>query len=153
MRGSGVFVRRLVRAAKGAAKTQAPGWTPGGTVVITGGTGAIGSRVARWLAGAGAEHLVLLSRRGADAAGMNELRAELEGAGARVSVAACDVADAQALGEVLSELGEPVRAVFHAAGIERSALLAELDADGFAEVVSAKVCGARNLDRTAGGRG
>ena len=40
-------------------------WNPTGTVLITGGTGALGAQVARRLAEAGARHLVLLSRRGA----------------------------------------------------------------------------------------
>ncbi|WP_254391610.1 KR domain-containing protein, partial [Streptomyces buecherae] len=49
------------------------------------------------LARRGAEHLVLTSRRGLGAEGAAELKAELEGLGARVSVVACDVADREAL--------------------------------------------------------
>ncbi|HEX6347628.1 type I polyketide synthase, partial [Umezawaea sp.] len=64
IRGSRVFGRRLAQAP---AKTGVGDWTPRGTVLVTGGTGALGSRVARWLAEAGAERLVLTSRRGLDA--------------------------------------------------------------------------------------
>ena len=50
-------------------------------MLVTGGTGALGGHVARWLADAGAEHLLLVSRRGADAPGAGELAAhELEDA-------------------------------------------------------------------------
>ncbi|MEI5103713.1 KR domain-containing protein, partial [Streptomyces sp. PmtG] len=62
VRGSGVFVRRLTRVT--AAEGPAGEWTPRGTVLVTGGTGALGGHVARWLARTGAEHLVLTSRRG-----------------------------------------------------------------------------------------
>ncbi|SNT60839.1 KR domain-containing protein, partial [Actinacidiphila glaucinigra] len=56
VRASGVFGRRLVRAAL---PEGAGSWVPSGTVLVTGGTGALGGRVARWLAEAGAERLVL----------------------------------------------------------------------------------------------
>ena len=41
-------------------------WTPGGTALVTGATGRLGKHVVRWLAGAGAGHLVLLSRTAAE---------------------------------------------------------------------------------------
>ncbi|PRC47673.1 polyketide synthase, partial [Mycobacterium sp. ITM-2017-0098] len=43
-------------------------------VVITGGSGAVGVAFARHLAGRGAKRIVLLSRRGLDPAGLDELR-------------------------------------------------------------------------------
>ncbi|MYU20129.1 KR domain-containing protein, partial [Streptomyces sp. SID8361] len=61
VRGSGVFVRRLVRSA--AAVGEGVSWRARGTVLVTGGTGALGARVARWVVGQGAEHVVLTSRR------------------------------------------------------------------------------------------
>ena len=78
-RAAGVLGRRLVaRPARGR-----PGepWKPRGTVLVTGGTGALGAHVARWLAGEGAEHLVLTSRRGLDAPGAVELRRRTDRAG------------------------------------------------------------------------
>ena len=47
IRRAGVFTRRLRRAT---AADPAGRWTPDGTVLITGGTGALGAHVARWLA-------------------------------------------------------------------------------------------------------
>ncbi|WP_037827554.1 SDR family NAD(P)-dependent oxidoreductase, partial [Streptomyces sp. NRRL B-1347] len=124
VRGSGVFVRRLTRSA--APVADATTWRVRGTVLVTGGTGALGSRVARWLVGNGAEHLVLTSRRGLEAPGATELCEELEALGARVTVAACDVSDQKALAGVLEAVPEefPLRAVFHAAGVEQAAELA-----------------------------
>ncbi|NVK82610.1 type I polyketide synthase, partial [Streptomyces morookaense] len=145
IRAAGVFVRRLARA------TEAPGgrvWSPRGTVLITGGTGALGGHVARWLAGAGAEHLVLTSRRGIDAPGAADLKSELEGLGSRVTVAACDVADRAAVAALLAE--HPVNAVVHTAGTAEAGMLAETALDDFAATVAAKAEGARHLDELLG---
>ncbi|MFC5719434.1 type I polyketide synthase [Streptomyces gamaensis] len=147
VRTEGVFVRRLSRATAG---HQGRTWSPRGTVLITGGTGALGSHVARWLAGAGAEHLVLTSRRGMDAPGAGELKSELETLGSRVTVAACDVADRTALAELLAE--HPVNAVVHTAGTAEAGMLADTTLDAFTATVSAKALGARYLDELLGER-
>ncbi|MFC8130322.1 type I polyketide synthase, partial [Streptomyces sp. NPDC057302] len=153
LRGNGVLARRLLPAPLSEAAPGA-GWTPRGTVLVTGGLGALGGHVARWLAGHGAEHLVLVSRRGSAAAGAAELEAELVDLGARVTFAACDMTDKESVAELLRSIPS-LTAVVHAAGVERSAVLADLDpADlgGFAEVLSAKVDGARNLHELLGER-
>ncbi|MEU3188631.1 type I polyketide synthase [Streptomyces sp. NPDC006923] len=154
VRTGGVFVRRLVhapydtgRTGLGASGTPAP-WKPRGTVLISGGTGALGRHAARWLAENGAERLVLLSRRGADAPGAAGITAELAALGAETIVAACDVADRGALEALVGKLaadGTPVRAVVHAAGISQPPGTGE-ELAGFARVVGAKTAGARHLD-------
>ncbi|MFI2664545.1 SDR family NAD(P)-dependent oxidoreductase, partial [Micromonospora carbonacea] len=146
VRSSGVFVRRLARAGGDPVRRE---FRLSGTVLVTGGTGALGSRVAGWAVGAGAEHVVLVSRRGERAAGAGELAERLRGAGARVTVAACDVADRSALGVLLDGLadaGDPVRAVVHAAGAAHSTPLGELTADELTHVLRGKVDGAAHLD-------
>ncbi|MFE9222842.1 SDR family NAD(P)-dependent oxidoreductase, partial [Streptomyces lavendulae] len=141
VRASGVFGRRLVRAAAGGSGS----WVPSGTVLVTGGTGALGGRVARWLAGAGAERLVLTSRRGADAPGAAELAAELAETGVEVSVVACDAADRDALRELLAAEAETLTAVVHTAGVLDDGVLDALTPERFESVLRAKAVSALNL--------
>ncbi|MER8073676.1 type I polyketide synthase, partial [Streptomyces sp. NPDC094034] len=153
LRGGEVLGRRLVPAPLG--EVSGEGWSPRGTVLVTGGTGALGAHVARWLVAKGAEHLLLTSRRGLAADGAEELRAELTALGAHVTIAACDAADRDALADVLASVPAefPLTAVVHAAGIERSTPLADLDPTDlaeFGEVLAAKVTGARNLHELLG---
>ncbi|MBB5101297.1 type I polyketide synthase [Streptomyces spectabilis] len=151
VRAAGVFARRLRRAERTerAERTAAgSGWRPGGTVLVTGGLGALGATAARWLAANGAEHVVLASRRGRAAEGAADLEAELVGLGARVTLAAVDVADKDGVAALLGGLaaaGDPVRAVVHAAGLNGSVPIAETDLAWFADVVTAKVAGAAHL--------
>ncbi|MFI0742936.1 SDR family NAD(P)-dependent oxidoreductase [Streptomyces sp. NPDC021100] len=135
-----------------AAKAGAPEeprhpWPPHGTVLITGGTGALGAHVARSLARDGAEHLVLTSRRGPDAPGAAGLAAELTALGAQVTVAACDAADRTALAALLDGLPEdrPLTAVVHTAGVLDDGVLDSLTPDRLAGVLRPKVTAARNL--------
>ncbi|WP_405898851.1 SDR family NAD(P)-dependent oxidoreductase [Streptomyces sp. NBC_00727] len=147
VRPQGVYARRLVRPAQPdpAAARQARG-----TVLVTGGTGGIGAHVARMLAADGAEHVVLAGRRGPDAPGVAELAEEIEAMGARVSVAACDMADREAVRTLLAGLTD-LTAVFHAAGLpQRIAPLGELTLAELAQVADAKVLGARHLDELLG---
>jgi NADPH:quinone reductase-like Zn-dependent oxidoreductase/acyl carrier protein len=117
----------------------------GGTVLITGGTGALGLATARWLLSQGAKRLVLASRRGASEAA-SELVAEFAG---RVVVERVDVADREQLGAVLTRVrgvgDAPLRVVIHAAGEVDDRLLADLDMDRFAGGMRTKVSGAQLL--------
>ncbi|SCG79465.1 Acyl transferase domain-containing protein, partial [Micromonospora humi] len=141
VRPSGVYVRRL-RPASTPPRPPAPR-TWDGTILITGGTGALGGHVARWLVGRGVRRLVLTSRRGPDAPGVADLLAELSPA--QVSVVACDVSDRAQVADLLAGIGD-LTGVVHAAGVSGLGLLTETDADDFAEVVRGKVAGAVHLD-------
>ncbi|WP_431044269.1 type I polyketide synthase [Streptomyces sp. P1-3] len=154
IRAAGLFVRRLAQPTPSSSTAPAEPWTPRGTVLVTGGTGALGQHVARWLARNGAERLVLLSRRGADAPGAAELVAELSASGTTVTVEACDVADRAALETLVDKLaadGTPVRAVVHAAGVSQGPGTGT-ELPEFAHVVAAKTAGAIHLDAIFGGR-
>ncbi|WP_413811079.1 type I polyketide synthase [Streptomyces sp. OE57] len=148
VRSSGVLVRRLVRAP---ARADSPGtWAPRGTILVTGGTGALGSRVARWLAHQGAEHLVLMNRRGPGAPGAAELVAELTAQGTTAEVVRCELTDREAVAGVLDRLsaeGHPVRAVVHTAGTSPLGPLSTAGPDHFAEALHTKVAGAAHLDQ------
>ncbi|MBD3009488.1 SDR family NAD(P)-dependent oxidoreductase, partial [Streptomyces sp. 5-10] len=147
VRASGVFGRRLVRAV-GSRTSGDEGWRASGSVLVTGGTGALGAHVARWLVANGAEHVVLTSRRGPEAPGAAELRDELVASGARVTVAACDVADRDALAELLASIPAefPLTAVVHAAGVLDDGVLDALTPERFASVLRAKADAALHLD-------
>ncbi|MEU7941523.1 type I polyketide synthase [Microbispora bryophytorum] len=150
IRPAGLFGRRLVTAPR--PEPAAEPWRPRGTVLVTGGTGGLGAHVARWLAAAGAGHLVLVSRRGRSAPGVEALETELTAAGAAVTIAACDVADRAALAGLIATVTAghgPIRSVFHTAGVGRRVPIAELTADELAAACS-KAAGAANLDDLLG---
>ncbi|MGW3433442.1 type I polyketide synthase, partial [Streptomyces melanosporofaciens] len=125
-----------------------PEFGPDGTVLITGATGVLGGQLARHLvAERGVRHLLLGSRRGQRAPGMPELVEELTALGARVSVAACDVADREALSMLLAEVDpeHPLTAVVHTAGVLDDGLLPTLTPDRIDTVFRPKVAAAHNL--------
>ncbi|WP_432087349.1 type I polyketide synthase [Streptomyces sp. bgisy095] len=120
----------------------------GGTVLITGGTGGVGSAVARHLvAEHGVRSLLLAGRRGPSADGVPDLVAELERAGATVRVEACDVADRAAVAELLTRTppDSPLTAVVHAAGVLADGTVESLAPEGLDRVLAAKAGGALHL--------
>lgn len=117
------------------------------TYLVTGGLGALGLLVARWLVESGARHLVLVGRRGAGRAAEQELRA-LRDAGAEVRVARADVSDEQALARALDDAAAsmpPLRGVVHAAGVLDDATLGTLDPARLLATLEPKVAGGWNL--------
>ncbi|MEK8173555.1 KR domain-containing protein [Streptomyces sp. M19] len=103
--------------------------------------------MARWAVERGAEHVVLLSRSGPDAEGVETSRADVERLGARVTVVACDVADRDALSDVVESVRDTLRMVVHAAGVRQA--LTDLDtvtADRVTAELRVKATGAAHLD-------
>ncbi|WP_344599138.1 SDR family NAD(P)-dependent oxidoreductase, partial [Streptomyces violaceusniger] len=143
IRPTGVWGARLTRATPGADTVAA--WRGRGAALITGGTGALGGHVASWLVGTGIEHIVLTSRRGIETPGATELVTELEELGVQVTVAACDVADRDAVAALLASISD-LRVVVHAAGVPSWGAVDSLTLDDFEESVRSKVAGAANLD-------
>ncbi|MER5555945.1 type I polyketide synthase, partial [Streptomyces sp. NPDC002793] len=150
IRESGAYVRRLARGP--VLPAAGPTWRPSGTVLVTGGTGALGTHVARWLAGLGAEHLLLLSRTGGGGHAA-ALEAELTALGARVTIEACDAADRDALARVIDGVPArfPLTAVVHAAGVVDAGLLDTLTPERVRAVARAKAVAARNLHELTAG--
>ncbi|MHA4820377.1 type I polyketide synthase, partial [Streptomyces aculeolatus] len=119
-----------------------------GTVLITGGTGDLGAMTARHLVSRhGARHLLLVSRRGPDAPGAEALAAELTGLGAAVTLTACDIADREAVAELLAAVPEehPLTAVIHTAGVLDDGILASLTPDRYDRVFRPKADAAWHL--------
>ncbi|WP_372462111.1 type I polyketide synthase [Streptomyces endocoffeicus] len=149
VRDGAVSVARLARvAAEQLAGDRKPVFDDSGTVLVTGGTGALGALVARHLVAAhGVRRLVLTSRRGMEAAGAPELRDELAGLGAEVSIAECDVADRGAVAALLSAIPPefPLRGVVHAAGVLDDGVIGSLTPERLDTVFAPKVDAALNL--------
>ncbi|MBN3005207.1 SDR family NAD(P)-dependent oxidoreductase [Chromobacterium alkanivorans] len=146
VRGAVVLAPRLRRAGAGTADAL-PALDADAVYVVSGGTGALGLATARWLAGRGARHLLLISRGGETGDAAQAACARLRGDGVEVRVAAADIADEAALRGALAAAGRPIRGVAHCAGVVRDATLDALDAAAFAETLRAKVGGAVLLDR------
>jgi amino acid adenylation domain-containing protein/thioester reductase-like protein len=125
-----------------------------GAVVITGGLGDLGRRVAVWLATInGVRDLVLISRKGMNTPSADVFVKELAKYGSEVSVVACDIADFQSLEQVMSMFSKarPLRGVVHTAGLLDDGALQDLTAERFARVLAPKVKGAWNLHQLTQG--
>jgi acyl carrier protein len=126
-----------------------------GTYLISGGLGALGKRVARWLIEQGGRHVVLVGRSGAGEGERAELQ-EMERSGAKVVVMAGDVGREGDVARVLERIDETMpalRGVVHAAGEVDDGILMEQRWERFEKVMSGKAGGAWNLHRQTRGRG
>ncbi|MCX6406700.1 MAG: type I polyketide synthase [Propionibacteriales bacterium] len=142
VRDGQVRARRLVPCEPPPSSQYVP---PRGTVVVTGGTSGLGAVTARWLVERGVRSLALLSRRGPDTPGVDDLVAELQHAGAAVTVQACDVTDREGLRRALSAHDE-ITGVVHAAGLPQHQALADMDTASLRRVLDVKATGAALLD-------
>jgi amino acid adenylation domain-containing protein len=121
---------------------------PTGTVLVTGGTGVLGALFARHLVTVhGVRHLLLLSRGGPDTPAARALGDELRELGAEVRIAACDVADRDALDEVLARVPEqhPLTGVVHAAGVLDDTVFGAMSTDQVDRVLAPKLDAAWHL--------
>ncbi|MEV4583194.1 SDR family NAD(P)-dependent oxidoreductase, partial [Nonomuraea jabiensis] len=157
VRAGRLLVPRLNRAAR--SEDQGAAFGADGTVLVTGGTGGLGALVARHLV---TEHevrrLLVVSRRGPEAPGAAELVAELSDLGAEVDVAACDVADRDALARLIALIPaeHPLMGVVHTAGVLDDGVIGSLTPERVDAVLRPKAEAAwhlheltRDLDLTA----
>ncbi|QKV96536.1 SDR family NAD(P)-dependent oxidoreductase [Streptomyces sp. NA02950] len=145
VRDGELLVPRTVRTRPAA---SAPSFDPDTTALITGGTGGLGALVARHLvAEHGVRHLLLASRRGPDAEGARALTDELTALGAEVRVAACDLADRDAVADLLATVSRdhPLKAVVHAAGVLDDGLITSMTGGRLDRVLRAKADSAWHL--------
>jgi acyl transferase domain-containing protein/NADPH:quinone reductase-like Zn-dependent oxidoreductase/thioesterase domain-containing protein/acyl carrier protein len=118
-----------------------------GTYLVTGGLGALGLRVANWLARQGAGAVALLSRRAPSAEAEQSLNA-IRSAGAKVVVLQGDVADVASMQKALSQVPSdfpPLRGVIHAAGVLADGILVDMTLEQLNRAMDPKVRGTWNL--------
>ncbi|GLF98781.1 type I polyketide synthase [Streptomyces yaizuensis] len=159
--GDGPLAARLARIERSADGTPLQ-CSPSGTVLITGGLGALGLEVARWLVDRGARRLLLAGRRGLPPRAAWEtvtdpdVRRQIDGVlalealGVTVGVLVLDITDADQVAAALAPgaLGlPPVRGIVHAAGVVNNALVDKVEPDGLREVLAPKATGAMVLHR------
>jgi acyl transferase domain-containing protein/acyl carrier protein len=123
--------------------------SPDATYLISGGLGGLGMEVARWLVDRGAQHLVLMGRRGAQPDAEERLDA-LRDLGAEIHVVRGDVAQATDVARMLESIDSaalPLRGIIHAAGVLDDGILLQQTPERFARVLAPKVAGAWNLHR------
>lgn len=132
------------------AATDHPPLDPRGSWLITGGTGAVGLRLARWLRAQGAEKVWLVSRGGV--VGRDEQDAILDWIAedaAAIEICACDVSEPAAMAALLARItaeGPPLDGVIHAAGVLRDTPIRDIDPADIDAVLRAKLTGAEVLD-------
>ncbi|MBE9214580.1 type I polyketide synthase [Plectonema cf. radiosum LEGE 06105] len=115
--------------------------------LITGGLGALGLVVARWMIDKGARNLVLTTRRGITNDTQQEIL-QLEQAGAKVLVVKADVSQVEDVSGILTKIKTshpPLRGIIHAAGVLDDGLLLQQTWQRFERVMAAKVRGTWNL--------
>ncbi|MGW7661404.1 amino acid adenylation domain-containing protein [Streptomyces sp. NPDC054756] len=130
--------RRLGRTRTALPDTQVPvrALPPGGTYLITGGAGGLGSALARDLAAGGARELVLAGRSTAPEA----LLAELRAFGTRAVHHVTDMGEPASVDALVAAL-PPLDGVFHAAGTVRPGTLRSKPDGEIRQALAAKVRG------------
>ncbi|MFC9161974.1 SDR family NAD(P)-dependent oxidoreductase [Streptomyces fungicidicus] len=146
----GARSERVLRPWTAGTRSGAPGMPlkEGGVYLISGGAGALGLHLGRYLARECRARLVLLGRREPDAS-LREEFAALEAAGAEVLYLACDVADRDAVSTALDAIrkrfGSP-DGVFHGAGVMGGTGVMDVDWADFESVLAPKTHGTVHLD-------
>ncbi|MCK9931548.1 type I polyketide synthase [Frankia sp. Mgl5] len=123
---------------------------PDGTVLVTGGLGALAGHLARHLVTRHhVRHLLLTSRQGPGHPRAEALRGELEELGATVTITATDTAEADAVARLIATVPpeHPLTAVIHTAGTSDDAALVNLTPERLESVLIPKIDGAWNLHR------
>ncbi|MFF7457957.1 SDR family NAD(P)-dependent oxidoreductase, partial [Kitasatospora sp. NPDC008115] len=128
---------------------------PDGTVLITGGTGTLGSLLARHLVTHHhTTHLHLISRQGPHAPGADQLHHDLLALGAHtVTITACDATNPTALTQLIDTIPDqhPLTAVIHTTGALDDATVSSLTPEQLHTVLTAKVDSAVHLHRLTAG--
>lgn len=116
-----------------------------GSYLVTGGLGGLGCQVAHWLAASGARRIVLTGRKGAATQDAQTLVSDLTQQGIEVVVVKADVSRADEVESLLRQCPQPLRGIFHAAGLLDDGVLEQQSLAKWARVMGAKAAGAWHL--------
>jgi acyl transferase domain-containing protein/acyl-CoA synthetase (AMP-forming)/AMP-acid ligase II/acyl carrier protein len=149
IRRHGVSARRLIEASLSSERVERPhSWNPSGPALITGATGRLGKHLVGWLADAGANPIVMMSRSAATDPQLAELAIELQNRGVTTTSVSVDLTDRSALAAVLTDLRRahgPIHTVVHAAADIGWTTVTDLTAEVFYNAYAAKAVGAEHL--------
>ena len=121
---------------------------PNATYVVTGGLGGFGLRTAQWLVEKGAQHLLLLSRRGAQSEEASEALAQFKAQHIDAHAVACDVTQAASVQSAFDYAAHhlpPIKGIVHAATVIDDALILNLSDEQIRRVLEPKILGAWHL--------
>lgn len=141
------YVPRLVRSQKDRSLEKTLKLRSDSTYLLTGGLGALGLQVAKWMVNQGARHLVLVGRSH-PSSNASEQISLLQAAGAKIVVAQADISQESEVQKVLADIAQslpPLRGILHLAGILDDKVLLRQNWASFAKVMAPKVQGAWNL--------
>lgn len=123
------------------------------TYLIAGGTGGFGLVVGKFLAKKGAGHIVLASRSGKVRLRDKKLLDDIKNAGAKVSIAACDVSRTSEVKKLIQKIHSkafPLKGVFQSTMVLADGILEEMDWAQFAVPLQSKIQGTWNLHEVTG---
>lgn len=151
IRGGRLFAPRLkpLRLPPPAEGSTSPQIREDASYLIAGGLGMLGRLAARWLAAAGARHIVLVSRRPPTESAL-ELIAEIESEGCKVYVRQADLGVEEQVAQLFAWMDSELPALgglIHAAGVVDDGLIADQSWERFAGVASSKSQAAWSLHK------
>lgn len=120
---------------------------PDASYLITGGAGGFGLEIAKWMAGQGARHLILMSRSGPREEAAADIL-QLQADGVEVLDVRGDVTNPDDVARVVAQIQAeypPLKGVVHGAMVLDDEFMTELDEDRFNAVLHPKMIGAWNL--------
>jgi acyl transferase domain-containing protein/surfactin synthase thioesterase subunit/acyl carrier protein len=137
------FAARFVRGV--ASSSSSTAFDREGEYLITGGLGALGVELAKWLVTRhGVKHLLLISRRGEDDPSAEPTRRLLAKLGAEAVVRKTDITSetqVRDLLDVIEQSGRPLKGVFHCAGGLDDGILLQMDWSKYDGVTRPKIAG------------
>ncbi|MBD2342289.1 SDR family NAD(P)-dependent oxidoreductase [Calothrix sp. FACHB-156] len=142
-------VARLVRRQTTTEQKQEITIVPEGSYLITGGLGALGLQLAKWLVDKGAKHL-LLTGRGQPSQTAQQTITQIEQAGVEVCVLLGDVSVEEDTAKIFRQANvslPPLRGVIHAAGVLDDGVIEQMNWERFIKVMAPKIQGAWYLHK------